>query len=295
MDYYDALLKRFEFLTEDYEYLIDVGDKILNEYKKDIFIAIETFYNSNFSSEEIESILTVISEKSNIDLYTINFIFLAVASERLKDEYMNRGYGEQLFWDSIIDLKYKAKECQVRKDVLGIIRMSWYSRLFRLNIVTIGRLQYERNVYPKDLYVKKGVSVKKGDVVYSVHIPSSGPLTEELRYESYKKAYEILVGASDSSHLICICDTWLLYEENRKIFPASLNTVRFMDDWDIIENRKDVEFSDAWRLFGVPYTGDPKHLPQHTAMQKYMVKWLKQGGSAGLGFGILIHDGECIL
>lgn len=132
-------------------------------------------------------------------------------------------------------------------------------------------------------------------VVYSVHIPSSGPLTEELRYDSYKKAYDFLVGTSDSGYLICICDTWLLYEENRRIFPTSLNTVRFMDDWDIIEKRKEAEFSDAWRLFGVPYTGDTKKLPQKTVMQKSMVKWLEQGGSPGVGFGILIHNGERIL
>lgn len=295
MNHYEDLLKRFDLSSEDHLHLTEAGNNIMTAYSKEIIVALDTFYSSNFSSEKLDPLLNAISEMSQIGIYTINFVFLAIASERMKDEYIARGYEEQLFWDTIFDLKYKLRECLHRKGVLGIVRMAWYSRIFRLDIITIGRLQYERNVFPRDLYVKNGISVRKGDVVYSVHIPSSGPLTEESRYDSYKKAYDFFTSRSDSNYLICICDTWLLYEENRQIFPASLNTVRFMDDWDIIESREDSEFSDAWRLFGVPYTGDTKKLPQKTAMQKSMVKWLERGGSAGVGFGILIHDGKKIL
>lgn len=293
--YYNDLLKRFELDSDAYEYLVVTGDRILSESAEEVSEAMEIFCDTNFSVSDIDPLLASLSEKSGINRCSVDFIFLAAASRYMREEYLNRGYSETLFWDTVFDLKYKLKECLFVKGVLGIQNLKWYQRVFRLEIITIGRLQYEKKPYPKELYAKKGVSVRKGDPVYSVHIPSSGPLTEALRYDSYKRAYDFLMTEADSGPLVCICNTWLLYEENRKIFPADLNAVRFIDDWDIIENKKDEAFEDAWRLFGVPYNGDTKQLPQKTVMQKSMVKWLEQGGCAGIGFGVLVYDGEKLL
>ncbi len=293
--FYLDLLNRFELKEDEVKYLASSGEIIIDEHTYDLVHVIDTFYETDFSVEAIEPLLKAIADKSKVDLYTVNFVFLTVASERMLEEYILKGYGETLFWETIMDIKYKLYECQWVKGVLGNHVIAWYPIFYRLDIVKLGRLEFEKVKFPKESYEKNGVSIKEGDDVYFIHIPSSGPLTEELRYDSYKRAYEFFSKEIGDGPLICICESWLLYEDNRKIFPSRLNIVKFLDDWDINYNEVNETNSEAWRIFGVDYSGDVSLLPRETTLQKSMIDWFEKGHKMGQAFGVLVFDGEKII
>ena len=113
--------------------------------------------------------------------------------------------------------------------------------------------------------------------------------------DSYRRALEFFAKERGDKPLICICHSWLLFEGNREIFPARLNMVDFMNDWDIIHSEEADEYGDCWRLFGKEYDGNADNLPQNTTQQKAMAAWLKDGKKTGEGFGVLIFDGEKII
>ena len=43
--------------------------------------------------------------------YTLDFVFLIIASEIMHERYKEAGLSEELFWDTLMDLRYKFDEC----------------------------------------------------------------------------------------------------------------------------------------------------------------------------------------
>ncbi len=170
--------------------------------------------------------------------------------------------------------------------------MSWYNIFFSLDIFKLGRLEFERSKLKQD-YSFGEYKLKKENNAYSVHIPSSGPLGEQLRMDSYEMAYDFFNEERQENPLICFCNSWLLYSKNRDIFPPHINLVKFMDDWDIVENVESEIFNDAWRVFGKNY--EKGNVPCENTQQKALVQHLDQGGKMGCGLGILIFDGKKIV
>ncbi len=277
-------------------YLLSSINRILPEYEEQLTAVIDSLYDSNFSISATTDGRKSLAEISGVDFYTVNFIFIVCASKRMLADFLKTGYTEELFWDTIMDAKYKLFECKEVKGVWGNFVEFWYNIFYSLDIFKLGRLEFERTKYPDDqkTYTFGGLTVNPGDTVYSVHIPSCGPLNKELRMDSYRRAFEFFAKERGESPLICICHSWLLFEGNREIFPARLNMIDFMNDWDIIHSEETEEFGDCWRLFGKQYDGNADNLPQETTQQKAMAAWLAAGKKTGEGFGVLVFDGEKI-
>lgn len=268
-------------------YLTEKGELLLTKYEKDVEDIITLLYEKDCNVKETLEARKLLSEKSGVELYTVNFVFMVAASKRMKVDYIAAGHSEEIFWETILDLKFKLFECKMVHDVWGNFVEDWYDIFYKVDIFKLGRLEYEVCEYPEEapVYTFGDITVKPGDKVVSVHIPSSGKLTKELREESYKMAWEFF----GKKPLVCFCHSWLLFEGNRQIFPATMNLVDFMNDWDIIQSEEIDDYYDAWRLFGRDYKGDVSVLPQVTSQQKAMAKWLSEGKKTGEGLGVLIY------
>ena len=297
LNHYKLFIEKAELPQEAADYLLSSIDSVLPKFGKELGVIVDTLYSTNFSIKATEEGRKNLSEISGVNIYTINFIFVICASKRMLVDFLQAGYSEELFWDTIMDAKYKLFECKEVKGVWGNFVEFWYNIFYALDIFKLGRLEFERTKYPDDQkpYTFGDITVNTGDTVYSIHIPSCGPLTKELRMDSYRRAFEFFAKERGDKPLICICHSWLLFEGNREIFPARLNMVDFMNDWDIIHSEEADEYGDCWRLFGKEYDGNADNLPQNTTQQKAMVAWLKEGKKTGEGFGVLIFDGEKII
>ncbi len=237
-----------------------------------------------------------IGEEYGVTENSIEFMFLLQCAELLKKRFLGKGVSEEIYWDSMNDLRYKLLECMECEYEVGTFVGGWFAGWFEVDRFTLGRFQFEPRTVDEDYTTKSGYKIKKGDFCVGMHIPSSGvPLTDEVRFDSYKRAYEFFKDRLTDGKLIIKCGSWLLYENHYKFLPEHLNIRKFMDDFDIYNSEESENFGDDWRVFG-HYTDFPlEEWPEDTSLRKAYKHWLLGGGKAGHGEGIIVFDGEKII
>ena len=251
------------------------------------------FYADRFDMEKLGPKIKSIAAASGVHEYTVWGLFLALAGERAKADYLAQGVPEEIFWDTFCDLKYKVLECKEVQGVWGNFVAFWYPIFYCCDIVKLGRLEFENDVYRGKPYVLDGLRLEPGDPVKSIHIPSSGePFNTAARLNNYKKAYDFFKPTLGGGPLWCVCDSWLLLPAWQQVLSPTGNILDFQRDFDVISHREEEEFADSWRLFGADYQKPTAKLPERTSMQRAVKKYLLAGGKTGEGFGILCFDGE---
>ena len=234
-----------------------------------------------------------LSETSGLHRHVVDFLFMTAASEQMREDYRTAGLSEELFWETIADLKFKLIECYTVYGIWGTFVAFWHSWFYQLRRFKLGRLQYEAMPYKGENEITVGgYTVKPGDTVYNMHIPSCGPFPREARIDSYKQAYEFYKKDLDGKPMVFICHSWLLYPGNREILPAHLNIVDFIDDFCIVMSKPGEEFHDKWRVFGADFEKPNEELPEDTTMRRCFKKWLLEGKKTGEGLGVFLYDGE---
>lgn len=230
--------------------------------------------------------------------YTLDFVFLLRATEVMHGLYKERGLSDELFWNTIMDLKYKYDECVRCKGVHGTFVASWNTGFYALTRFALGRYQFDMSTYGgEDFTSSAGITIKKGDKTLGFHIPSSGiPLTDEVRLDSFKKAYEFFSEyRREDGLMIFECGSWLIYEEYKKFLPENSNTIKFINDFEIIKSEENKKFNDAWRIFDKSGFKSPKNWDERTSMQRAFKKHVLSGGKTGHGHGIIVFDGKKIV
>ncbi len=242
--------------------------------------------------------VSALAEEKGINKYTLHFIFLLACAEILKSRWHLSGFPEEIYWDTMADMRYKFKECVDCEEIPGIFVADWYYGFFDMTRIALGRFQYEmRQFSPNDeLVTKCGKEIKEGDYYINFHIPSSGvPITDEIRLESYKKAYGAFGKYFPDGKAVFGCGSWLLFPRHREFLPKNSNILKFMDDFEIICHSEKEGFSNGWRVFGkysdLPYD----KLPRDTSLRRAYADWLIAGNKTGDAFGIFVFDGEKIL
>lgn len=291
------MMEKTEFPAEARAFLLESADTLVKAGQGEALDgAVEFFYENDFSIALVQPQIEEMAEKSGLSPYTVWMLFLMEAAQNAREAFRQDGVPEEIFWATFSDLRYKALECKEIHNVWGTFVAFWYPIFYSRDIVKLGRLEYENSTYGWDEpYTKNGVTLKKGDKVKNVHIPSSGePFDEAARLGSYKRAYEFFKDELNGGPLVCVCHSWLLYPEYGKILNPASNFVSFQKDFDII-GQDDYEFEDAWRLYGADYQKPTAELPERTSMQRAFKKYLLAGGQTGAGKGVLIFDGEKIV
>ncbi len=237
------------------------------------------------------------AEKFGENEYTMHMVFILSCMEELYNRFTIFGFSDKIYWESADDLRCKLIECMDCEEVPGTFVAGWNDGLLRMERFALGRFQFEKDPFThKGGYVTKcGYKIEENSTVINFHIPSSGvPLTDEVRMDAYKQAYEFYKDGFDGPVIFC-CGSWLLYPEHRKFLPENSNILRFMDDFEIISSSEQDEFHNGWRVFGKDSDLPLEQLPEKTSLQRAYKKWLLDGNKAGDGYGIIVFDGEKIL
>lgn len=239
-----------------------------------------------------------LAEKYGENEYTMHFVFLLCCMPIVRERFLEKGYSEELFYDCADDLRCKLLECMECEGVPGTFVASWNSGFLEVDRFALGRFQFEEREYSSDtdFVMSCGHVVKKGDTVINFHIPSSGiPLTDDVRLDSYKKAYEFFKDKFDGGNVIFSCGSWLLYPRHREFLPAKSNILRFMDDFEIVSWSEKEEFGDGWRVFGKASDLPVDQLPRDTSLRRAFAEWIEAGNKTGSGYGLIMFDGEKIV
>ncbi len=257
--------------------------------------AVEFFYENDFNIDLTQPLAEEIGKAAGLSPYTVWMLLLIEASRPVLGNFQESGT-EELFWATFADLRYKALECKEIYGVWGTFVAFWYPIFYSGDIVKLGRLEFENHTFQWDAYSKNGITLRRGDPVKNIHIPSSGePFDQAARLDSYRQAYEYFKDELHGGPLVCVCHSWLLYPEYGKLLSPSSNILSFQGDFDLVGQDDEPAFEDAWRLFGAEYQKPPAELPEDTSMRRAFKKHLLAGGKTGEGRGILVFDGTKII
>lgn len=238
-------------------------------------------YNKFISGAHEEALeeIKLLGEENGISEYMAYMIFLLECVPYAKKIFDEKKLDENIFYDTMKDLKYKLCECKQLYGSWGTFVAWWFTRHMKADLIALGRLQFEQVSFEYDY----DTVLKKGDLIINCHIPSSGALTPEEVTDSLKRAYEFY-NASGSMYVMC--DSWLLYPPYYKLFGK--NTKAFFERFDIVKVcETDIEL---WRIFDKNNFSEIKEDDLKTTLQKNFYKYLKNGGKTGNGVGVMKYN-----
>ena len=221
----------------------------------------------------------------------------------VKDRYKKKGISDEIFFDTMSDIKIWIDDCRDNLHSTGLNELNWIMHHMNMNIFKIGRLQYQKMFYyMPNAYKKDNFEIKFGDKIWNVHICRGEKLTIDACEKSFQMAQEFIreyfPEYPDNKFM---CHSWLLYPTNKDFMPEGSNILRFPELWDVVSHREDPASAYRW-LFSVRYKnkimlknkkkkgnyGCTEKLPQNTTMQKKAVEYILNGGTLGDGFGVKI-------
>ena len=277
------------------------------EAKKELIEAYDILVSDEFCKAELDAIMKLyeadikfdygiifkktpeMEKKCGVHHYKTELIVFILFSKHLKSLYKAENIDESIWFNSMLDLKYKLLECKAVKNMWGSFVAWWFPGFFQLNRFALGRLQFETNAYDQADYTKDGKTVKKGDTVIGVHIPRTlTPLDKPSYDAAFDMAREFFKDKMGGAPMAFTCCSWLLYPDNIDILPEKSNVRKFMLEFDIINKFDDKpgEYADMWRLFDMDYTGNFDDYPEDSSLRRAFKAHLKNGGKTGEGYGI---------
>ena len=289
--YIIGFTKAHNYPAEAVEVLLDSFNKVSD--KEDFLNLVSTFYAENPESKEyFEPSLDQMAKKYSCHRYTLYLLYLICISKELKEKYAQKGVGEDVFFDTMKDLRCKLFECFETDKVWGVIPFAdWFYSMFHMNIFALGRMEYNYGPFRGESATVAGIEVKEGDMVLHIHIPSSGePFDRTARIASYEKAYNFYLDAFGGKTPVFCCDSWLLNPENKEVLGEKSNIASFVDDFKIIDFKRFPDNRNMWRIFGADADLPPEQLPRKTSMQRKIADWIAQGNRLGSGKGLFVFD-----
>ncbi len=295
-DYLKQLTARLLFPEEAVTALLADADAVNTSAAVTLFDdTVRTNEESDFAFADMDAHYAQIAAAAGISEHAAAMLYLLSACETLEKRYAARGLSDALFVDTMSDLRYKLIECKTNKDVWGTFVPGWFGRYYRMDRFALGRFQFEKNIFDGQVFGVAGHYVRNGDPILNMHIPSSGvPLTDEIRYDSYRRARDFYFPGTDKPVAFC-CSSWLLFPDYEDYIPAHLNLKRFRRDFTVTGVGYRDSFGDAWRVFGPKADLPPEELPTDTTQRRIFAQFCRDGKQHGSGYGIFLFDGEKIL
>ncbi len=267
-----------------------VKDETKNELSDKLF-------GTSFSTRQFCSDLSACAKEYPFPPFQFYLLFFLGNLEKLHALYRESQLDEELFVDLLKDFKLKNDSCLSLHGYCGVTSTDWYVFFFRIKRFALGRFHYDVVEFNHDCFCQSGVSLKRNDKVVTVHIPTGGKLTKEIRYDSYRKAYQFFQRQKLFSDgiLKLVCHSWIFYGPYKDLYPKTSNLYDFTEDFTLLYNEEQKTFQDGWRIFGSKFNENPDDLPQETSLQKAFAQYMKQNDRFGVGYVVLLFDGEKIL
>ncbi len=287
----DEAVKAFS----EVENRLDLNPAFAEKFDKAVY---DYMFAGQENTEAAAAMLKIIADEFGENVLTLNTVFLLGCSEELLNRFRAAGISDEIYWDSMADMRCKLLECMECEGVCGNFVLSWYNGFFKVRRFALGRFQYERSTFTNEggYVTKSGHRLEDKSLIINFHIPSSGiPLTDDVRFDSYRRAYEFYKNDFDGKPIVLCCNSWLLYPKHRLFLPSTSHILRFMDDFEIVRENESDDFGNAWRVFGHWADLPLSEWPRDNSLRKAYCEWLEVGNKAGSGYGVIVFDGEKII
>lgn len=242
--------------------------------------------DSGISFQTIEQDICLFADSHAVNRYALALTVIVAAADIMKRRFADKNIEEGIFWDSLRDLSYKNAECFAVYGVYGTFVFTWYERFFRAERFQLNRLQFEYGDFRGEDTEIDGVSIRHGQKVIHIHIPSAGPLMPDAVEDSLRRGAELL--GEDQKTVVFACGSWLLFPAYKKLFKPGSNLLAFSDRFQLISVTDQAEFQDAWRVFGKTYASVDA-LPEDTSLRRNFKKYMQAGGRFGTAYGVIVY------
>ena len=166
-NYKHALLvmEKHDYPLEAKEVIIRTEEKILaNEKANEIYESMfEKYWVQKKNFGEFADDTKALAELIDEPAYTIYLVLLLNCAEPLLEEYKNRGYSEEIYWTSVLDLKCKMLECKENYDIWGTFVEGWFRGFYTLERFGIGRFQFDLSEFGEEFYEENGIFIKEDE------------------------------------------------------------------------------------------------------------------------------------
>ena len=228
--YLTEFTEQFSYPTPAREALLAALDQILVSPEATArFDALSAAYDRDKDQDYVALIaeMTDLCESAGVNVYTGHLLLFIRLSHRLRERYREQGIADEIWHDSMLDLRYKLEECHLVKGVWGTFVAKWNDGFFNMTRFALGRLQFELKPFGF-VYEQNGVTLTPDSLVINTHIPRSGqPLTPESVWASYAQAAEFFKDRLQGAPTAFYCSSWLLFEKHREMLKPTSNILHF--------------------------------------------------------------------
>lgn len=239
--------------------------------------------------------IDLLEGKTGVHKFTAQLLNYILLSSEMKKKYEERGIDLHIYRDSMLDFKYKLNECLRLHGVVGTHVARWHRHFFMMELFALGRLQFHVISFNREAKVM-GVELTPETKVINTHIPSSGPLTEELCIDAFSRAESFFKGTfPEGEPTLFVCDSWLLFPEHKTILPESSGIRRFAEMFSLVHARYAAPGFRPWPIFYGSQYSPADQLPESTSLERIYKERYMKGLPSGSGVGvILFKDGKIL-
>lgn len=284
--YLENFLSEYEYPKTAITELLSAYDRITACRGSDLAALVSEYENSyNIDYTSAMERMKDIAASAGVHVYTADLILFLLYTRGLAEHYKKQGIADQIYRNTVLDLRYKLDECILVKGVCGSFVAKWFVGFFKLERFALGRLQFEIVDFGAD-YEKEGLSLKPDSKVLNVHIPRTGTrLDRESVLASYRLAHEFYAPMIGDK-TVFVCSSWLLFPRHKEMLKEGSNLLSFINDYDVFTSGEYSDYSEIWRLFDTDFDGNAAHLPANTSLRKSYVDLISRGEKTGWGKGI---------
>lgn len=165
----------------------------------------------------------------------------------------------------------------------GFREWPWVAHSLRLNVIRIGRLQFQPSKLAEDVMLN-GESFPAGTRILEIHIPAGEPLTLEDVLDSIKQAPSFFKTYFGIEYSLFHCHSWLLSPDLNKLLPGHSRIIQFQKLFAVYKTDNNMRQAEE-RVFGF-CSDDPIEYPENTSLQRTLKQYLLAGHTVPMGAGI---------
>ncbi|WP_020577019.1 acyltransferase domain-containing protein [Actinopolymorpha alba] len=205
-------------------------------------------------------------------------VFLASIPAVLR-YHEKRGISEDVSWATLADLGRQIAIYRRINGVGGLDVQFWFSLHFRGLIYDMGRLQFNRGKihYDEQMIEATGAPFRPGDTALGVHIPESGPMTQEACEESFRRAKDFYDRYfPEENYRYALCTSWLLDPQLADYLPEDSNIIRFQRRFQVVPGGHDGD-KDVFQFVFRMINPSIDQLPRRSTLERAVVSHLEAG------------------
>lgn len=200
-----------------------------------------------------------------------------------KRKYDQLGIPEIYFWDSMQDIRIWCEDYLQKNGMPGFREAEWVGRSLRLEVIRIGRLQFEPILLSQNVTLG-GNTFTAGTPILDVHIPAGEPITPEATLDSMSRAPEFFRTYFNQEFPLLHCHSWLLSPALKELLPECSRIIQFQNLFSVYKTDNEERQAEE-RIFGL-LSDNPRDYPENTSLQRTAKQYLLNNHKILMGAGV---------